>query len=242
VSASTRLYTVDVFDTILLRGRESERRRMRWIAERVAEAIRLQGYARMAAEILNARIDAQAIAYGALRIAGDNGDVKLSHIHALQLLALGLPQSLQPLVTETEIAVDSGALSLNARLVRRLEGLRDAGARVVAVSDTYYSGEELRRLLRSHGAERAFDAVYASADFGATKKSGRLFPLVLEAEGVEPKDVLHLGDDRLADLDMPKAKGLAAQWAPRPWRVRLLRKVDALWQRARPLAPNWGSP
>jgi len=242
VSASARLYTVDVFDTILLRGRESERRRMRWIADRVAEAIRTQGHARTAAEVLNARIDAQAIAYGALRITGDIGDVKLADIHALQLLALGLPQRLRPLLTETEIVVDSGALSLNVRLVRRLERLRKAGARVVAVSDTYYSGEDLRKLLRTHGAEEALDAVYASADFGATKKSGRLFPLVLAAERVEPKDVLHLGDDRLADLDMPKAKGLSAQWAPRPWRVRLLRKADALWQRARPMAPNWSSP
>jgi FMN phosphatase YigB (HAD superfamily) len=235
-----KLVSVDVFDTVLLRGRESERRRMAWIARRIAEALRHQGFSRKPAQVWRARLDAQAIAYSAMRVTGDRGDVKLADIHRLQALALGVPERLLPATLEAELRADAATLRANRALVARLERLRRDGARVVAVSDTYYSGNDLERLLRTHRAEAAVDAVYASADFGATKKGGRLFPLVAAAEGVETSAILHVGDDRRADVEMAMAKGLSARWSPRSLPVRLVRKVDSLWLRAFPGPAAWG--
>jgi predicted HAD superfamily hydrolase len=237
-----KLVSVDVFDTLLLRGRESERRRMAWISQAVADAIRPLGFDRKPAHVLHARNTAQAIAYNALRVTGDLGDVTLAEIHKLQCLALGLPESLLPTMAEAEIKVDAHALRANRRLVIQLERLRSEGARVVAVSDTYYSAKDLDRLLRSHGAEQAIDAIYSSADYRATKKSGRLFPLVAAAEGVDARTILHLGDDRIADFEMPRAKGLATRWSPRPRSLRLARKIDAALLLALPLPANGGTP
>ena len=172
-----KLVSVDVFDTILLRGRESERRRMAWVALGIAEALRLQGFSRKPAQVWRARLDAQAIAYSAMRVTGDRGDVKLADIHRLQALALGVPERLLPATLEAELRADSATLRANRALVARLQRRRRDGARVVAVSDTYYSAKDLERLLRTHRAEAAVDAVYASADFGATKKGGRLSPV-----------------------------------------------------------------
>jgi FMN phosphatase YigB (HAD superfamily) len=238
-SGDRKLVSVDVFDTVLLRGRESERRRFGWIAKATAKALEGAGHRRKTAHVLAARLDAQTAAYGAMRVTGDLGDVKLADIHRLQLLALGLPENLAPRLREAELAVDGASLRPQSALVRRLEALRAEGGRVVAISDTYYTQQDLLRLLRAHGAERAFDAVYASADHGATKKSGRLFAIVAHAEGVEPQAIVHLGDDRIADLVMAASSGLSAKWSPRPLRIRLLRKIDAALWRAAPGLATW---
>jgi FMN phosphatase YigB (HAD superfamily) len=234
-----KLVSVDIFDTVLLRGRESERRRFGWIAEATSRSLGGVGFPRAPGHVFAARLDAQTAAYGALRVTGDLGDVKVEEIYRLQLLALGLPGSLAPRLREAELTIDCKTLRPQSALLKQLEELRAEGVRVVAVSDTYYSQRDLLRLLQAHGGERAFDAIYASADHGATKKSGRLFPIVARAEGVEPQTIFHQGDDRIADLAMAASNGLRTQWSPRPLRVRLLRKIDALLWRAAPRLSPW---
>ncbi len=89
------------------------------------------------------------------------------------------------------------------------------GARIVATSDTRYTGAELAELFAHHGFPK-FSAIYASADFGASKFSGRLFDIVAANEGVDPRMIQHMGDNRAADVLSAGERRLAAVWTKPP--------------------------
>jgi FMN phosphatase YigB (HAD superfamily) len=90
-----------------------------------------------------------------------------------------------------------------------------AGRRVIAVSDTRYSGEEVAELLRRHKVH-GIAKVYSSADRGFNKFSGKLFDVVLQEEKVSPGQILHSGDNLLSDYFPPAQRGLNVRHTPRP--------------------------
>jgi len=86
------------------------------------------------------------------------------------------------------------------------------GLKIIIVSDTYFSAEQLRELIeRSAGSEiaDAIDRVFTSSEHGLSKAEG-LFGPVLRALGVSPTAILHLGDNPHADQAAPAALGIAS--------------------------------
>ncbi len=88
---------------------------------------------------------------------------------------------------------------------------RARGIKVVVVSDTYFSSNELSRLLvaAQPALEGLFDAVHTSSELGLSKAAGiwsRLLPLWQ----VQPAQVLHLGDNAVSDLTSPQRFGIRA--------------------------------
>lgn len=229
----------DVFDTIFLRGEESERRRFSWIACETSRQLERMGFSRSPAHLLRSRRDVQSAAYRALGAFNAAGDVKLADVHRLQANLLGLPAQAIPIFLGGDVAAERRFLRPNTALLEFLRVLRKAGKRVIAISDTYYSETDLRRLCADILQEVPFDAIYSSSDWGATKKSGELFARVLKAENVAPERVLHWGDDRLADALMAEAKGVSTNWAPRHALVHLRRKLDAAAWLAAHTDPRW---
>jgi FMN phosphatase YigB (HAD superfamily) len=76
------------------------------------------------------------------------------------------------------------------------------GLKVIVVSDTYLRTEELTQLIAAKvGGEvmSQIDEVFASSDFGASKLTG-LFPIVMDRLGIDPRRVLHVGDNPQADV------------------------------------------
>jgi FMN phosphatase YigB (HAD superfamily) len=87
----------------------------------------------------------------------------------------------------------------------------DTNKRVVAVSDTRYTARELAVLLSRHDI-LGLSAIYASADYAASKFSGRLFDVVTKSEIVDPQQILHVGDDLYADALSAAERGFAVRW------------------------------
>lgn len=84
------------------------------------------------------------------------------------------------------------------------------GLGVIIVSDTYLSEAQLRELIASAaGADivAAIDHVFPSSAHGVSKGDG-LFGPVLEALGASPAQVLHLGDNHVADQVAPAELGI----------------------------------
>lgn len=96
-----------------------------------------------------------------------------------------------------------------------VELMRDArrrGMKVVVVSDMYMSSAQLSGLIGAVAGEEVLgliDRVFCSADHRQTKTTG-LFPIVLRELGVKPHEVLHLGDNLMADFESPREQGLYA--------------------------------
>ncbi|MFF4782848.1 HAD family hydrolase [Streptomyces griseorubiginosus] len=77
-----------------------------------------------------------------------------------------------------------------------LRTLRERGIGVGVVSNI---GWDLRPVFRAHGLDPYVDAYVLSYEHGVQKPDVRLFKTACAALGVEPGDVLMVGDDRRAD-------------------------------------------
>jgi putative hydrolase of the HAD superfamily len=70
------------------------------------------------------------------------------------------------------------------------------------------------------GLAEYFDGHVSASDAGAAKPDGRIFAHLAHLAGVEPADVLHVGDDPLADVVGALRAGMQAVWLNRdgrPW-------------------------
>ena len=68
---------------------------------------------------------------------------------------------------------------------------------IVAVSDMYLHGEQIRQMLRKSGYEEILK-IYSSCDYSAGKSDGRLFPDILQEWN--PGSLIHIGDNFNSDV------------------------------------------
>jgi FMN phosphatase YigB (HAD superfamily) len=98
-----------------------------------------------------------------------------------------------------------------APTVALMKAAKARGLKVIIVSDTYLSQDQLRTLIaRAAGEDVAalIDRVFVSSDHGIAKAEG-LFKPVLKALNVGPEAVLHVGDNRVADQVAPAKLGIS---------------------------------
>lgn len=211
------VFSVDVFATLLARRADDEAVR-RGGALRIARFARLSGVPAPAdmyafRQRIEREISAEMIARGL--------DPEFSHHRVLLTLAqrLGLadPEARASEAASFELRLETALTTPIEETVAWVrDRLRD-GARVVAASDTRYSAQELENIFKHHGLPD-FSAIYSSADHASSKFSGRLFDLIAVNEGVEPERILHMGDNRAADIFSAAERRLKTKWSrpPRP--------------------------
>ena len=227
--AAALVVSCDVFDTLLLRDHRSESRRFRDIASLAsARLARELGIDRAPAAIWNARIEVQRHAYRALELICPTGDVRFADMTDAMAQILGVGTDGANILYEAEVAVERSQLTPNRPILTWLAAQVRNGCRVVAVSDTYHASETIVQLLDTLAPANCVQHVYTSADHNATKRTGTLFRTVLVAEGVAPVDVLHIGDDWRADIEMARVQGLRAVQVTRPRHLLLRRRTDAV--------------
>jgi FMN phosphatase YigB (HAD superfamily) len=96
--------------------------------------------------------------------------------------------------------------------VALMEAAKARGLKVIIVSDTYLDNAQLTELLRAAAGEDVLaliDRIFCSSDYGKPKAGG-LFVDVLAELGVKPGQILHLGDNPVADFDAPTALDIFA--------------------------------
>lgn len=227
------VYSLDVFDTLLLRSLRSERSRFLQIARLASRNLAELGIEVAAMRLLKARLEVQAQAYRALEATNPSGDVRLADMLETVSTMLDLGPEGARVLGEAEMAVELRCLRPNKALLARLRREGDGTRRFIAVSDTYLPAPAVWLLLDTLAPGHPVQAVYTSADHNATKRGADLFGYVLAAEGVQPDRLLHHGDDRTADDLMAKRAGVRTSLRRRPAWVRFLRKLDGLLFRLR---------
>ncbi len=96
-------------------------------------------------------------------------------------------------------------------------GIKDAlaalagGYKLCVVSDALVSpGRVLRRLLAHNGIEDFFGGFVFSDEIGCSKPDGRIFRAAAERLGVEPGEMIHVGDRDHNDVKGAQALGMKA--------------------------------
>ncbi len=118
------------------------------------------------------------------------------------------------------------------------------GARLVCVSDTYFSESDLRRLLdRTPLHDVEFERMFVSSQYRVGKGSG-IWKSVIAALDVEPSRIVHIGDNDEVDVKAPAEHGIrTVHHAQRtPQLTTILQREGVLGQR-NPLEPKpWLDP
>jgi predicted HAD superfamily hydrolase len=82
------------------------------------------------------------------------------------------------------------------------------GKRLIYISDMYLSRITIEEILEKNGYSDP--VVYCSSDIRLTKHSGKLYDYVLKKEKIKASELLHIGDNIHADIDMAANKGIQA--------------------------------
>ncbi len=225
-SGDARLISVDVFDTLLLRRLVSERSRILQGERLFAEYLRTNGTDVPCDDLIQTRLISQKIAFRALDVGHVQGEVRLQDVIARQLYLLGLDETHVEARLQIEVDVEARCLVPNIPFGRFLDACRQDGKRVVATSDTTLPQRAVSDLIRMVYGKDMTDAVYTSADAGATKRDESLFRHVLALENLRPEDAVHFGDDLHADMTCARQAGLHAVHLPRPAHLGPLRRMN----------------
>lgn len=136
-------------------------------------------------------------------------------IAAATAAALGLGPDAAARLAAAAREVESGARRPAPPLMALARAARDAGARVVAVTDAPWSEAELLALLRGCGADAVAETATASG-LGAPFAGGEGFTSLAARAGVPPASCLHLGPGLDSDWRAARRAGWRAAHLPAP--------------------------
>jgi predicted HAD superfamily hydrolase len=197
-----RALSLDCFDTLLWRRTASPADVFFEMAQ--SEAFRALG--------LDAtlRVRAERMARGLASVTSKRTEVKLDDIYRAAFPELSVSQLAG--LREAELTAEIAACYAFPPTVRLMRAAKAQGLRIVIVSDTYLSEPELRRLLTAvlpADAMAAIHRIFCSSEHGRAKADG-LFEDVLSSLGLKGADVLHVGDNAVADVVAPHKLGVLA--------------------------------
>ena len=205
--------SLDVFDTCLFRRVPDPEDAFPLVARRLAERGSLVESINPVA-FKRLRMAAEARARGARREAGAGVEITLPEVYAQVPSRIFFDASNEELAA-VEVEVERELLVPDLDVLELVRFARERGKRVVGVSDTYFSELELRAFLYPNfNGDAELDAVFASSEHGQGK-GDRLFDIVLGELGVEPREVVHVGDNKEADVESPRSRGIRAVWFER---------------------------
>lgn len=204
----------DVFDTLLHRTCSPETIILQ-TCRKIAAALYLE-----VSVVRSARDRAVSFLRGQTFAAGSDGEYRFEDLgdrFTLEVVKVtGIDQEIVRLeiglALSNEIRLEHECVFPDDRMLETVRELSAAGLRVAAVSDMYHSRDTIVSLLQKIGAGDLFsrDNVFVSADYHATKASGKLYGIVLERLGVSPQEVVHIGDSHASDYVSAEDLGIRA--------------------------------
>ena len=195
----------DVFDTMLLR-------RCTTPAGVFEVACRLAGCDTTRPGLVESFTQHRSLAEAKARKAAvketGSGEVTIERIYArFPRHLFGLDELSSEDLAEAEFQAELVLCVANPDILSFYQSARDAGMRTGFVSDTYWNGERLGRLLATAAPSITWDFLYASCDHGSSK-SENLFRKVIVGEKLKGRRTLHVGDNPAADVEAPKRLGI----------------------------------
>ncbi|MER8843048.1 hypothetical protein NKH86_31050 [Mesorhizobium sp. M0913] len=198
---SVKVLSLDCFDTLLWRKTATP--------EDVFAVLAGNPVARSLGVTPHQRISAAARAYRAKLLENGSREIDLRDIYRPFASLSGEEREL---LAEAEIQTEMNVCFAFAPYVELIRLAHNRGIKVIIVSDTYLHEDQLRRLLARHlppDAMQAISKIYCSVDYG-TPKSHSLFHIVIRECGVLASQILHIGDNAVADAQVPRKLGVRA--------------------------------
>lgn len=139
-----------------------------------------------------------------------SSEVKLEDIYKNGFCTLN-EDEISQLVTE-ELDLESEMLYPFLPMVDLIREAKKRNIKVVIVSDTYISEQQLKKLLSNllpTDVYQTIDKIYCSCEYKRSKTRG-IFLDIIKQLGCQPNEILHIGDNKNADYIAPKSHQINA--------------------------------
>lgn len=223
---SESLYSFDVFDTLIARRTATPEGIFALMQQKLAEPEHACRYPeRIVHNFYLLRIEAEKVARNTY-ITEKVKDITLRQIYECFLRMEDLSEAQVQELMVLEAAVESENILPIPENIEKVRILKEAGERVVLISNMYLDREVIRGLLLQ--ASPIFEDIplYVSGELGKTKGTHTLYHHVKGQEQVEYSGWRHYGDNRNLDVDIPRSLGIRAEHCARPglldWEKELL--------------------
>lgn len=209
------VFSLDVFDTLLLRDNSSELERffefggaMSALHTKVSKAQKFKPIDGFVARNMGTKASYRASA----RLMGAReGSLNEIHLTASRLLRLGDDWAQQ--FVECEIECESKRITPNPFLLDYIKEVKARGNPVILLSDMYFHADHIRSLLNLLDVDdKLFDLVCSSGDEKISKASGLIFRKV--ARDLKADSFFHIGDSFKSDFANPARAGWSAMHLP----------------------------
>lgn len=195
----------DVFDTVLTRSVGSPESTFLLLGKQLQGRSLISCTAEAFARI---RRDAEQRAFA--NGGGLDSSVNLHQIYEEVGFVLQLTAAEQMQLLEAELALERSLLQPVPEAQELLKAARARGEQILFVSDMYVGTAFVQEMLQRHGLAQTGDRIYVSCDYAQSKQSQRLYGLMLQQEGLAPREVTHCGNNAWADVKMAHRSGLLA--------------------------------
>ncbi|HTR76438.1 MAG TPA: HAD family hydrolase [Solirubrobacterales bacterium] len=111
-------------------------------------------------------------------------------------------------VLELEIELERELIVPDLDVVELLREVAARGKTIVAISDIYFSADQIRSLFgQPELGSLPFRRIFTSSDH-REGKTGRLFDIALAALGCDPAQMVHIGDNLKSDIEPAEERGI----------------------------------
>ncbi len=111
---------------------------------------------------------------------------------------------------EKEMALEAEVLTANPEMKEVYDYAIKQKKKIVIISDMYLPDNFLHDVLTKNGYTNF--RLYVSGDKRKKKGTGTIYQYVLKKLNIEPKSVIHIGDNKQTDYEVPQNLGISAYW------------------------------
>lgn len=218
----------DVFDTLLYRTIEPPDFLKRVAATYSAELYAARGYPVTADLFLYLRNESEVRQRRMSQKQGADTECKLPEIIHEVLYRLFGPDVARvetATLVQRELNIERDHLRVADGVPELLKQLKSYGKRIIATTDTYLEQSHLQEIFAHLGLDQCFDAIYASSEHRLGKYSGQLFQKILQAEEIQPEQLIHVGDTYESDVRGAVRAGIPAVFLFDVERLRRRRRL-----------------
>jgi predicted HAD superfamily hydrolase len=227
----TEVWSLDIFDTVLLRDNSSELTRFFEIGAAMAEIVNQSGGLKKcgAVDAFFARHMGTKATYRGSDTREGCVEGSLEEIHTVASRLISGDAGFAKTFIEAELAYETTRLCVNKALLDLIKEFKSQGGSVILMSDMYMHGVHIEVLLKNSGADLSmFHKIFSSADLKFSKHSGRAYPHIEKELGIDARNILHIGDNFHSDFVRAVEHGFRALHLPIPAADISARKVDHL--------------
>jgi len=198
-------FSFDVFDTFLLRACTTPD----GVFERAYELSGISETHPNASEnFVQHRIQAESRARRIAREQFGSAEVRIDDIYAsFPFRLFGLYRDRLDDLAAAEFRAELELCRANPEMFQQYSDMKSAGHRVGFISDTYWTSDQLSRLLRACSPGLTWDFLYASCDHGSSK-SEKLFAKYLSEQGIDAAASFHVGANDRGDVRGARRHGI----------------------------------